>query len=115
MHIVGKHYVDVLVVLAGEHRIQTTDLPGENSHAFVLGGRTVQRYKPKVEEVRSFYQFGHDGSAIKGREGSVVDVGAVIVLEPGETGVLDSIALRRRCRKKYTFRYLLFGLELYFT
>ena len=40
--VVGKHEVDVLVVLAGEHGIAAVDLAGEECHAFVLGGRTVQ-------------------------------------------------------------------------
>ena len=34
--VVGKHQVDVLVVLAGEHGIAAVDLPREDGHAFVF-------------------------------------------------------------------------------
>ena len=39
MDVVGKHQIDVLVVLTGEHGIEAIDLPRENGHAFVFGGR----------------------------------------------------------------------------
>ena len=42
--VVGKHEVDVLVVLAGEHGIEAVDFPGEERHAFVLAppGRSTK-------------------------------------------------------------------------
>ena len=76
------------------------------------GGRTVQGDEPKAEEVRSLHQLRQDHLAIEGGEGGVVDVGAVIVLETDEPGVLDAVALRRRGRENDAFRQLLFGLEL---
>ena len=112
--VVGKHQVDVLVVLAGEHGIEAVDLPGEQGHAFVLGGRTVQGDEPKEEEVGGLHQFRHDHLAIEGGEGGVVDVGAVIVLEADEAGVFDAVALRRRGREEDALGQLLFGLELNF-
>jgi hypothetical protein len=39
--VVGKHEVDVLVVLAGERGIEAVDFPGEDSHAFVFGARQL--------------------------------------------------------------------------
>ena len=100
MDVVGKHQVDVLVVLAGEHGIEAADLPGEDRHAFVFGGRAIQGNESKVEEVGSLHQFRHDDPAIEGGEGRVVDVGAVVVLEANEAGVLDAVALGRRGREK---------------
>ena len=112
VHVVGKHEVDVLVVLAGEHGIEAVDFPGEDGHAFVLGGRTVQGDEPKEEEVRSLHQLWQDHLAIEGREGGVVDVGTVIVLETDEPGVFDAVALRRRGRKNDALRQPLLGLKL---
>src|SRR5216684_1195285 len=91
--VVGKHEVDVLVVLAGEHGIEAVDFPGEDGHAFVFRGRTVQSDEPKEEEVRSLHQLWQDHLAIEGREGGIVDVGSVIVLETDEPGVFDTVAL----------------------
>jgi hypothetical protein len=54
--VVGKHDVDALVVLAGEHAIKAVDFPGKEGHAFVLGGRTIQGNESEKEEVRRFYQ-----------------------------------------------------------
>src|SRR6185503_7889770 len=53
--VVGKHEVDVLIVLPGKHGIETVDLPGEERHTFVLGGRTVQGDEPKAKEIRSLH------------------------------------------------------------
>ena len=110
--VVGKHEVDVLVVLAREHGIEAVDFPGEDGHAFVLRGRTVQGDEPKEEEVRSLHQLWQDHLTIEGGEGGVVDVGAVIVLETDEPGVFDAVALRRRRRENNAFRQLLLGLKL---
>src|SRR6266849_2053389 len=110
--VVGKHEVDVLIVLAGEHGIEAIDFPGEDGHAFVLGGRTIKGNESKEEEVRSLHQLWQDHLAIEGREGGVVDVGAVIVLETDEPGVFDAVALRRRGRENDAFRQPLLRLKL---
>src|ERR1039457_2931291 len=96
VYVVRKHDVDVFIVLAGKHGINAVDFPGEHGHAFVFGGRTIQRDKPKAEEVGSLHQFGQNHLAIECREGGVVDVGSIIVLEAHEPGVFDTVALRRR-------------------
>jgi len=49
---VGKHKVDVLVVLSREHRIEAIDFPGEDGHSFVFGGRTVQVNEWKRRKLR---------------------------------------------------------------
>ena len=74
--VVGVHEVDTLVVLARKHGVEAVDFAREESHAFVLGGRTVQGDKAKVKEIRSLRQFRHYNLAIKGGEGRVVDVSA---------------------------------------
>ena len=65
-----------------------------------------------MEEVRSLHQLWQDHLAIEGREGGVVDVGAVIVLETDEPGVFYAVALRRRGRENDAFRQPLLGLKL---
>ena len=77
-------------------------------------GRTVQGDESKVEEVGSLHQFRHDDPAIVGGEGRVVDVGAVVVPETNEAGVLDAVALGGRGREDDALGQLLFGLELDF-
>ena len=114
MDVVGKHDVDVLVVLAGEHGIGAVDFPGKEGHAFVFGGRTIQGDEPKKEEVRSFYQLRHDHFAIEGSEGGVVNVSAVIVLETNKPCVLNTVPLRGSSRKNNALRQLLVWLELHF-
>src|ERR1700687_3135527 len=104
MDIVGKHQVDVLVVLAGEHGIESADLPWEEGHAFVFGRRTIQGYESKEEEIGSLHQLRYHDPAIVGGERRVVDVRAVIVPEAGEAGILDAVALGRRDRKDNAFR-----------
>jgi hypothetical protein len=46
------------------------------------------------------HQLRHDHLAIEGREGGVVDVGAVVVAKANEAGVLDAVALGGRGREK---------------
>ena len=65
-----------------------------------------------MEEVRSLHQLWQDHLAIEGREGGVVDVGAVIVLETHEPGVFDAVELRRRGRENDAFTQPLLGLKL---
>ena len=91
--VVGKHQVDVFVVLAGKHGEKTTDLPREHGHAFVFRGRTIQGDESKVEEVGSLHQLRHHELAIESGERGVVGEGAVVVLETNEAGVLDAVAL----------------------
>src|SRR2546430_10841367 len=93
--VLRKHEVDVLVVLAGEHGIEAVDFPGEDGHAFVFRGRTVQRDEPKEEERRILYHPWQNNLATKGAEGGVVDGGVVIVLETHEPGFFDAVALHR--------------------
>jgi hypothetical protein len=112
--VVRKHQVDVLIVLAGEHGVEAIDFPGEESHAFVLSGRTVQGDKPKEKEIRSLHQLRQDHLAIEGGEGGVVDAGSVIVLETDEPGVFDTVALRGSSREYDALRQPLLGLELNF-
>src|SRR6185503_9067899 len=112
--VVGKHEVDVLIVLAGEHGVESVDLSGEERHAFVLGGRTVQGDEPKAKKVRSLHQLRQDDLAIEGGKGGIVDAGPVIVLETNEPGIFDPVALRRRGREDNTFRQTLLWLELNF-
>jgi hypothetical protein len=92
--VVGKHKVDVLVVLAGERGIEAVDFPGKDGHAFVFGARTIQGDESKAEEVGSLRQLWHHDLAIEGGEGRVVDVSAVIVLEIDEPSVFDAVSLR---------------------
>src|SRR5579864_8927708 len=101
--VVGKHQVDVLVVLSRQHRIPSVDFPGEKRHAFVLGRGTVQRNEPKAEEIRSLHQLRHHYPAVVGSEGRVVDVSAIVVLETDEAGVFDAVALRRSGWEKNAF------------
>src|SRR5437016_2064047 len=72
--VIGKHDVDVLVVLAGEHGIEAVDFLRKEGHAFVFDGGTIQSNESKEEEIRSFYQLRHDHFAIEGSEGGVVNV-----------------------------------------
>ena len=51
MDVVGKHQIDILVILSRKHRKQTIDFSREQRHAFVLGGRAVQRDEPKEQEI----------------------------------------------------------------
>src|SRR5580692_5566147 len=53
MDVLGKHEVDVLVVLAGEHGVESIDFPGKERHALVLGGGAVQGDESEVQEVKS--------------------------------------------------------------
>ena len=112
MDIVRKHEVDVLIILAGEHRVEAIDFPGEQSHAFVFGCRTIQSDEPKQEEVRGLHQFWKDHLAIEGCERGVIDIAAVVVLKTDEAGVFDAVALRRRGGKKNALRQRLLGLKL---
>src|SRR6516164_3777865 len=112
--VVGKHDVDVLVVLAGEHGIEAVDFPREEGHTFVFGGRTIQSNESKKEEVGRFYQLRHDHFAIEGSEGSVVDVSAVIVLETNKPCVLNTVPLRGSSRENNALRQVLVRLELHF-
>ena len=112
MDVVGKHQVDVLVVLAGKHGIAAADLPWEERHTFVFRGRSIQGNELKVQEIRSFHQFRHDVPAIEGGERRVVDVGTIVVPKANEAGVLDAVALRRCGREQYPLRQLLLRLEL---
>ena len=68
----------------------------------------------KSRKSRGLHQLRHDDLAIEGGEGRVVDVGAVVVLEADEAGVLDAVALRGRGREEDAFGQLLLGLELDF-
>src|SRR6516162_2869290 len=71
--------------------------------------KVMNRKRRKSEALHQLWQ---DQLAIEGREGGVVDVGAVIVLETDEPGVFDTVALRRRSREKDAFTQLLLGLKL---
>src|ERR1039457_4435678 len=93
VHDKKKKWLFVFVAGGGELGVEAVDFPGEHGHAFVFGGRTIQRDEPKEQEVRSLHQFGQDHLAIEGREGGIVNVGAVIVLETDETSVFDTVAL----------------------
>src|SRR5581483_3059882 len=92
--VVGEHQIDVLVVLAGEHGIEAVYFPREDSHTFVFRGGTIQGNESKKQEIRSLHQLWDDHLAVEGGEGRVVDVGAVIVLEPDEPGIFDAVSLR---------------------
>ena len=91
---IGKHKIDVLVVLPGEHRIKAIDFPGEDGHSFVFGGRTVQANESKEKKVRGLHQLWHHDLSIEGGEGRVVDVTVVTVLETDKPCVLDAVTLR---------------------
>jgi len=104
--------MDALVVLAGEHGIETIYLSGENSHALVFSRGTVQRDESKAEEIRGFHEFRHHHSAVVGGESRVIDVSAVIIPEMNESGVFDAIPLGGSGRENDALRQLLIGLEL---
>src|SRR5580700_4805035 len=99
MHVVGKHEEDVLVILARDHGEKAIDLPGENGHALVFGGRTIQCVEPEQEKVGGLHQLWHYHPAIVGGEGCIVNVAAVLVPEMGEAGVFDAVTLRWSGRK----------------
>src|SRR5690348_1967081 len=96
VHVVGKHQVNVLVVLAGEHSVLAVDLSWKDGHAFVLSSRTIERNKVKQKEIEGFHQLRYHDSPIECREGRVIDARTVVVQKRNEPRVLDAIALRRR-------------------
>src|SRR6516162_7312683 len=110
--VVGEHEINALVVLAREHGIVPIDFSGEDGHAFVLGGRTIQSDEAKSKKINRLHQFRHHNLAIEGRERRIVDVAAVVVLKTDEPRVLYAIALRGRSRENDALRKLLIGLEL---
>ena len=58
--VVGEHQIDVLVVLAGEHGVQSVDLPWKQRYTFVLGGRAVQSSESKEEKIGGLDNLRHD-------------------------------------------------------
>src|SRR5262245_25156262 len=93
VNVVRIHDIDTLVVLSGEHCIETIYLSGENSHPLILSHGPVQGDESKTKEVRGFNQFRHHHSAVPGSESRVIDIRTVVIMETHEAGIFDSIPL----------------------
>ena len=93
MEEVGFHDVDVLPVLAGEHRIGAVDAPGKQGHALVGDLGTVERADAEAHEVVGLEELRQDHAAVEGSEGGAVANRAVILDEAHEAGVLDAVGL----------------------
>src|SRR5262249_50756446 len=93
VNVVGKHDVDAVVVLTGEHDIKAINLSGKNSHSLVFSRRTIQRDESKAEEVRGFNELRHNHSAVVGGKSRIIDVSAIVIPETNESGIFDAIPL----------------------
>jgi hypothetical protein len=51
MRAVREHDKEVLIILAREHGVATTDAPGKECHAFVLHRGAVEGENAEVQEV----------------------------------------------------------------
>src|ERR1039457_1343526 len=91
---VREHEINVLRVLPGQHGIGAIDLPGEQSHPFVLDRWTIQSHELKKKEVVRLQQLRNAELPVKSCEGGIVDVASVVVLKSYEAGILDAVSLR---------------------
>ena len=99
VHVVGKHEVEVLVVLSRDHRVAAVDAAGEERHAFVFHGAPVEREHAEVLEIARLDELRQDDAAVVCRVGRVIDDAPVVLDEADEAGVLDAVRFIRGDRK----------------
>ena len=99
----GKHQVDVLVVLPREHAVIPIDLPGKHRHALVSYCRSIERADPEMKKILRLQQLRENRPAIIRGVCRVVNGRCVCVAKANEARVLNSIALAWGKRKDDAF------------